>query len=147
MKAIVSVYKSEIVDYMEKAGLKEDEVVMICSSADFERAKDNEGIKDIVLLSAPMGIPMNLDYLRFSLIKAETEVKPIAEQVLDEPLEDMTPKMESAPEGDPEAEVKEIVESPSAEDSDKTAVLPTPPPAPKKKTPVKKAAERAAKKK
>ena len=104
MKAIVSVYKSEIVDYMEKAGLKEDEVVMICSSADFERAKDNEDIEDIVLLSAPMGIPMNLDYLRFSLIKAETEVKPIAEQVLDEPLEDMTPKMESAPEGDPEAE-------------------------------------------
>ena len=133
MKAIVSVYKSEILDYLKKKGLKEDEVVMVCSSADFERAKDNEDIKNIVLLSAPMGIPMNLDYLRFALIKAETEVKPIAEQVLNEPLEDMTPKMESAPEGDPEAEVKEIVESPSAEDSDKTAVLPTPPPAPKKK--------------
>ena len=69
MKAIVSLYKSEIVDYMKENDLKEDDVIMICSNTDFEKAKDRKkDITDVVLLSAPMGIPMNLDYLRFSLI-------------------------------------------------------------------------------
>ena len=83
MKAIISVYKSEILEYMKTNDLKNEDVIMICSNAEFEKAKG--AVDDVVLLSAPMGVPMNLDYIRFALIKSETEVKPIAEQVLDEP--------------------------------------------------------------
>lgn len=95
MKAIVSLYKSEIVDYMKENDLKEDDVIMICSNTDFEKTKDKKkDITDVVLLSAPMGIPMNLDYLRFSLIGSETEPKPIAEQDITTTLK---PKLPAAP--------------------------------------------------
>jgi len=125
MKAIVSVYKSEIVEYMKENNLKDDEVIMICSNAEFLKAEADKKATDVVLLSAPMGVPMNYDFLRFALIDAETKPMPINEVVLDTP-DDPNPKTGGGDMEHPmiggdnpsnEEEVKEILEAPPEADS------------------------------
>jgi len=143
MKAIISVYKSEILEYMKTNDLKNEDVIMICSNAEFEKAKG--AVDDVVLLSAPMGVPMNLDYIRFALIKSETEVKPIAEQVLDEP----GPELKDFPDqdqGDKEETPPVIGGDAPSNEEEVAEVEPAPKPtakaAPKKKATPKKKVQR-----
>ena len=69
MKAIISVYKSEILKYIKDNKLKREDVHMICSNAEVE-AEGNAGkFDEVVLLSTPLGVPANVPYLESVLLK------------------------------------------------------------------------------
>ena len=105
MKAVISMYKSEALDYLRKNNILQEDAILICSEADFEAAKGKA--ESVVLLSAPLGVPMDSEYLEFALT-VKTDGPPEAP----EPIGEKEPVIETPIVEEKEEEVKEI-EAPS----------------------------------
>ena len=71
---VVSVYKSEAIKYLVQHGISHEDAIVACSNAEVEMAKGKAG--RVVLLSAPMGVPSNYEYLKEILLEKERPAPP-----------------------------------------------------------------------
>lgn len=101
MKAIVSVYKSDAVAYMKEMGLKREDVYLICSNAEIEPNK--ERFDEVILLSAPMGVPNNQEYLNGVLLKKAPPPPPKKEEKVQVEATTPAPEVAKAPAKKPAA--------------------------------------------
>lgn len=100
MFAVVAIYKSEAVDYLNKKGIAREDALIINTVEDFEEAK-NKLIKDVHFISAPMGIASNEDDLKKLLVT--TIIPEISQKGIDA-LEELIAKQNPTS----EAEVEEV---------------------------------------
>ena len=72
MLAVVAIYKSEAVNYLNEKGIAREDAVIITTVENFEDAK-SKLIKDVKLISAPMGLSSNEDDLKKLLVRTKEE--------------------------------------------------------------------------
>ena len=62
MKAVISVYKSDAVEYLKNKGISREDAIIIMTKEDFEAAKGK--VDDVHLISAPLGVSGNEEDLK-----------------------------------------------------------------------------------
>ncbi len=70
--AVVAIYKSEAMNYLRDNNIAREEALIITTVEDFEKAK-TKLIKDVKLISAPMGLSSNEDDLKKLLLLTREE--------------------------------------------------------------------------
>ena len=70
--AVVAIYKSEAMNYLRDNNIAREDALIITTVEDFEKAK-NRLIRDVKLISAPMGLSSNEDDLKKLLIRTKEE--------------------------------------------------------------------------
>ena len=67
---VISVYKSEALEYLRTNDILKEDALIACSNAEV-KASEGKASK-IILLSAPMGVPVNMPYLESLLLEKKS---------------------------------------------------------------------------